>query len=113
MAKEAFDLSQHPYTTSDSKPSRLLEAQFYLSEIDRREANIERQEDRRIASRSHFMEWTIIGMIGLEIIIALVAIWLGFRERASGDPGTYRKGGDAGRKHELRSSLEIRHDTNP
>jgi hypothetical protein len=64
----------------ERRVAKLLEAQFYMSEIDRRQAEMERQEDRRIASRSHRMELIIIGMIGLEIIIALVAIWLGFKE---------------------------------
>jgi hypothetical protein len=80
MAKEVFDLSQHPFIANEAKPSHLLEAQSYLSEIDRRQADVERQEDWRIASRSHRIELIIIGLIGLEIIIALVAIWLGFKE---------------------------------
>jgi hypothetical protein len=80
MAKEVFDLSQHPYIANEAKPSHLLEAQFYLSEIDRRQAEIERQEDRRIASRSHRMELIIIALIVGEIVIGIFGIWLGFRE---------------------------------
>lgn len=70
MAREAFDKSQDPRMITEAQLAYLLEAQFYMSEIDRREANIERQEDRRIASRSHRMELSIIALIILEILIA-------------------------------------------
>jgi hypothetical protein len=57
-----------------------LKLKVYLSEIDRRQAEIERQEDRRIASRSHRMELIIIALIVGEIVIGIFGIWLGFRE---------------------------------
>jgi hypothetical protein len=69
-AKRCFELGQLTNTDVGARPSYLLEAQFYMSEIDRREANIERQEDRRIALRSHRIELSIIALIILEILIA-------------------------------------------
>ena len=62
------------------RPILFLEAQFYIGEIDRREAEKQRREDRRIASRSHRMELAIIALILFEIVIGIVGIWLGFWE---------------------------------
>lgn len=64
----------------ERRVAKLLESQFYMSEIDRRQAEIERQEDRRITSRSHRMELIIIALIVGEIVIGIFGIWLGFRE---------------------------------
>jgi hypothetical protein len=80
MAKEVFDLSQHPYTANEAKPSRLLEAQFYLSEIDRRQAEAEHQESRGWASSSHKMELIIIVLIVFEIVLGVAGIGVDFWE---------------------------------
>lgn len=79
-AKSCFDMLGASSGSWDRKAVKLIEAQFYLSEIDRRNAEIERQEDRRIASRSHRMELIIIALIIGEIVIGIFGIWLGFRE---------------------------------
>jgi hypothetical protein len=54
-------------------PELLNEAQFYLQAIDRKES-------ARIAHRDHVLEVWVIGLIGLEIVLALVGIVLAIIE---------------------------------
>jgi hypothetical protein len=63
--------------TSPGGIEHLWEAQFYIGEIDRRQAGLERQEDRRIALRDFRMEWAVISLIGLELVAAVWGIALG------------------------------------
>jgi hypothetical protein len=72
--KVCFDKYNNPYTGGLDKPALLLEAQFYIQELGRR-------EDSRIARRDFRMELIVILLIGLELVTAvLLAIW-GSREQ--------------------------------
>jgi hypothetical protein len=57
----------------DRRAAKLLEAQFYMIELDRR-------HDARIARRDFRMELVVIGLIGLELIAATWGMWLGSKE---------------------------------
>jgi len=70
-AKEDFDGAQG--ATWPVKVPLLLRAQFHMVEMDRR-------HEAKIVRRDFRLELIIIGLIGLEIIIGLAGIWLGFRE---------------------------------
>jgi hypothetical protein len=58
------------------KQRHLSQAQFYLSELDRREQASERSDSKRIARRDFWLEITVIVLIGAELVIAL----MGYRE---------------------------------
>lgn len=64
MAKERFEESQSESLLGEQKVSLLLEAQFYVSELDRRISG-------RIAIRDLVLEIIVIVMIGLEILLAI------------------------------------------
>jgi hypothetical protein len=82
----------------DLRAGVVAQAEFYMRELERREnAEIAARdytmamEDRNtsagiaardlaLAERSHKMEWSVIGLIGLEIIIALVGLGYGIHE---------------------------------
>src|SRR5439155_3576659 len=51
----------------------LIEAQFYMRELEQRDS-------KRIAHRDYRMELGIMALIVVEIIIAIFSIWIGFRE---------------------------------
>lgn len=69
--KACFDEYNDPNTGGLDKPALLLEAQFYIQELGRR-------EDSRIARRDFRMELVVIFLIGLELVAAVVlAIWGG------------------------------------
>jgi hypothetical protein len=61
--KKCFDRYNNPLTRSDEKPAPLLEAQFYIQELGRR-------EDSKISRRDFRMELVVIVLIFLEIVIA-------------------------------------------
>jgi len=74
-AKECFEHAKRPQIMGDtSNVSALLEAQFYLGEIERRKRNAERDEDNAYAERSHQAETRIIWLIVLELVIAAVTL---------------------------------------
>jgi hypothetical protein len=66
--------------TWERRAAKLLEAQFYMSELDRREAEKERKESRRIATLDFRMELAVIALIALEPIVAIWGIVIGLRE---------------------------------
>ena len=55
------------------RAAKLLEAQFYMSELDRR-------HDGNIARRDFRMELVVIALIGLELVAASVGMLIGVRE---------------------------------
>jgi hypothetical protein len=63
----------------------LSNAQFYLSEIERRTQAKEREEQGRIATRDFRLELIVIVLIGLEIIIGVWGIVAGYREAGKQD----------------------------
>jgi len=53
--------------------AHLIEAQFYMRELEQRDSE-------KIANRDYRMELGIMALILVEIIIAIFGIWLGFKE---------------------------------
>jgi hypothetical protein len=62
------------------KAAKLLEAQFYMNEVDRRENDAIAMRDFRMARRSYEMEWWVIVLIGLELVIAVGGFVYGVHE---------------------------------
>jgi hypothetical protein len=74
VAKACFDsLGSMGGGGWDRKAAKLLEAQFYMMELDRRES-------ADIARRDFRMELIVIALIGLELIVGIWGITLGVRE---------------------------------
>jgi hypothetical protein len=63
-----------------SREQHIAEAQFYLAEIERRRQAHERVESARIARRDFRMELCVIVLIGAELVLAIIAIYLGGKE---------------------------------
>lgn len=63
-ARQCFDLASHPRTLNEVQIAKLLEAQFYMQELDRRSGG-------RIALRDLVLEIVVIVLIGVEIILAV------------------------------------------
>jgi hypothetical protein len=61
-AKERFTEYKDPRTGELDRPALLLEAQFYMNEMDRR-------HDNWIAWRDFILEVIVIGLIGMEILL--------------------------------------------
>lgn len=74
-AMNGFDGAMLQHTHGDFKAASLLEAQFHLQEIDRREST-------RIGRRDFWMEVVVIGLIGIEIILAIVLAIVASREQS-------------------------------
>jgi hypothetical protein len=77
-AKECFEYEKNGTIMADFRIASLLEAQFYMQERDRR-------ENSRVSLRDFRMERWVIVLIGLEIILALLGIWLTIREAGNED----------------------------
>jgi hypothetical protein len=71
FAKARFETANTVGSAHAGTPALLLEAQFYLAEIDRREANKNRREDRRVSLRDLLLEIVVIVLIGVEIMLAV------------------------------------------
>jgi hypothetical protein len=72
-AKRGFELGQLSHSDPAGAPSALLQAQFYMAEIDRR-------QDTKIAQRDFRMELIVIMLIGLELIAAIAGIAITIHE---------------------------------
>jgi hypothetical protein len=73
VAKECFEKAHKLGESWGGAPTLLLETQFYMTEIDRRnESNIARRDFR--------LELAIIGLILLELVVAVIGIVIGVRE---------------------------------
>jgi hypothetical protein len=72
--KQCFDRYNNPLTGGGDKPALLLEAQFYIQELGRR-------EDSKIARRDFRMELIVIVLIGLELVTAVGLAILGSRQQ--------------------------------
>lgn len=78
-AKRLWEIAAKQNFT-EVKNVMLQEAQFYLSEIDRRAVEAERLESTRIGRRDFRMEIGVMGLIGLELVVAIWGIVVGVRE---------------------------------
>jgi hypothetical protein len=72
--KSCFDRYNDPNKGGGDKPALLLEAQFYMQELGRR-------EDSRIATRDFRMELIVIFLIGLELVAAIGLAIIGSRQQ--------------------------------
>jgi hypothetical protein len=71
--KICFDKYNDPNKGEGDKPALLLEAQFYMQEIGRR-------EDSRIARRDFWMEFSVIGLILAEIVLSIYGLRLAIKQ---------------------------------
>lgn len=62
------------------KEHHVSQAQFLLAELDRRKQAKERIESEKIAARDYKLEHWVIGLIGAELLLALVGIVVGWVE---------------------------------
>jgi hypothetical protein len=73
-AKACFEMAQEMAGGAwERRASKLLEAQFYMQELDRREGD-------RVSNRDFWMEVVVIALILLELILGIVGIIIGIRE---------------------------------
>jgi hypothetical protein len=63
-AKKSFDISQDPRSDNTWQVAKLIEAQIYMTEIDRKSSS-------RIALRDLILEVVVIILIGVEIVLAI------------------------------------------
>ena len=77
--KSCFDKANKlgPYEWS-LRLTAYTEAQFYMQELDRRDG-------ARIADRDYKLEKWVIGLIGLEIVLSLLGIWLSIQQGVNED----------------------------
>src|SRR5258708_5628993 len=87
QAKASFDKARKFGESWGGAPTLLLEAQFYMMEMDRRRveqdrkyAEIHRKRDAKIAERDFRMEVVVIFLILLELIAAIIGIVMAIRE---------------------------------
>ncbi len=64
QAKECFDLINSPQIPNEFQVAKLLEAQFYMQELDRRHGSW-------VATRDLILEIVVIVLIGAEIVLAV------------------------------------------
>jgi hypothetical protein len=80
-AKECFNAAMRPQVFGDSSNvTSLLEAQFYMQELDRREAEEAGKHTRWIENRDFWLETVVIILIGAEIILSIWGIRLAIQE---------------------------------
>jgi len=73
QAKQCFDLINDAQIVNEFQVAKLLEAQFYMQELDRR-------EDSRIAIRDFRLEVAVIALIFIEIILSVAGILLAIKQ---------------------------------
>jgi hypothetical protein len=66
--------------TETHKQHQIAQAQIFLAELDRRKQAKERIESEKIAARDYKLELWVIGLIGAELLLALVGIVVGWVE---------------------------------
>src|SRR5580704_17763457 len=77
QAKVCFDIAQGSQHW-DRQAAKLLEAQFYMQELDRR-------HDSRITRRDFWLEIAVIGLIVAETVLSIYVIKLAIRESKDED----------------------------
>jgi hypothetical protein len=76
--KGCFDRFNNPNLGGNDKPALLLEAQFYMQELGRR-------EDSAIAQRDFWLELSVIALICIEIVLSIWGIKLAIRQGSDQD----------------------------
>lgn len=82
-ARTAFD-DQAIGAPVDARTRHLLEAQFYLGLAERKRAEEaverDRQRNEEIAERDFRLERRVVWLIGAEIFLSLVGLWMGYQQ---------------------------------
>jgi hypothetical protein len=68
------------FVSEMQKEHHVSQAQFYLAELERRVQAKERIESERIGKRDYRLELWVIGLIGAELVLAVVGIVFGWVE---------------------------------
>ena len=71
--KRCFDIYNNQNFASQARSAALLEAQFYMQELGRR-------EDAKVARRDLILELIVIALIGLEIVLAVYGTRLAIKQ---------------------------------
>ena len=79
-ANQHLEQLDNRFASEMEKEHHVSQAQFLLAEIDRRKQAKERIEGERIAARDYKLEMWVIGLIGAELVLALVGIIVGWVE---------------------------------
>ena len=81
-ARATTSLSEVESMSAMERQHHLVEAQFYIDEIERRAQADERDEHEKIAKRDYKLEIWVIFLIGVEILLSIAGIAIGYREGA-------------------------------
>jgi hypothetical protein len=79
-ANDHLVMLDNTFASGMEKEHHVAQAQVYLAELDRRKQALERVESGKIADRDYKLEKWVIGLIGAELVLAVVAIIFGWVE---------------------------------
>lgn len=79
-ANQHLEQLDNKFASEMEKEHHVSQAQFLLAELDRRKQARERIESEKIAARDYKLELWVIGLIGAELLLALVGIVVGWVE---------------------------------
>jgi hypothetical protein len=79
-ANQHLEQLDNKFASEMEKEHHVSQAQFLLAELDRRKQAKERSESEKIAARDYKLELWVIGLIGAELLLALVGIIVGWVE---------------------------------
>lgn len=80
QADECFIDIEKSDSWQEMHTAKLLRAQLFMNELDRRDNNRVAARDFKMAKQSFWMEFWVIVLIGLELIIAVAGLWYGIQE---------------------------------
>lgn len=80
IADQHLEQLDNRFASQMEKDHHVSQAQFLLAELDRRKQAKERTESEKIAARDYKMELWVIGLIGAELVLAIVGIVFGWTE---------------------------------
>ena len=79
-ANQHLEQLDNKFVSEMEKEHHVSQAQFLLTELDRREQAKERIKSEKIAVRDYKLELWVIGLIGAELLLAFVGIIVGWVE---------------------------------
>jgi hypothetical protein len=79
-ANQHLEQLDNKFASEMEKEHHVSQAQFLLAELDRRKQAKERMESEQIAARDYKLELWVIGLIGAELLLALVGVVVGWVE---------------------------------
>ena len=80
QADECFIDIEKSDSWQEMHTAKLLRAQLFMNELDRRDNSRVAARDFKMARQSFWMEFWVIVLIGLELIIAVAGLWYGIDE---------------------------------